>query len=251
LPEAAYSIHVHHETLLRGETWIDGKHARMPAIMVGSICIFDLEKTPVARVRDPLNFTRFGVTQATLIDLAYERGRPSSGRLRIPALGHPDPVVESLALAMLNRERLFGPETDSLFADWIGLAFHAHLVDAYGEMRMPVSQRWSIAPWRLRQACELMMERLDGPLSIIEIADAVDMAPEYFARAFRQAMGEPPHRWLMRKRVERAKDLMKIPGSSLAEIASVCGFVDQSHLTRVFTRTVGITPGRWRRRHFE
>jgi transcriptional regulator GlxA family with amidase domain len=96
-----------------------------------------------------------------------------------------------------------------------------------------------------------MMERLDGPLSIIEIADAVDMAPEYFARAFRQAMGEPPHRWLMRKRVERAKDLMKIPGSSLAEIASVCGFVDQSHLTRVFTRTVGITPGRWRRRHFE
>lgn len=221
----------------------------MPSIAVGSICIFDLELSPVARVRDQLDFTRFGISQATLMDLAYERGQSSSGRLRIPDLGQPDPVIQSLALAIANRVKMFGQETDSLFTDWIGLAFHSHLVDAYGEARAVKSMRWSIAPWRLRQACELMVESLNAPLSIADIAIAVDMTPEYFARAFRQAMGEPPHRWLMRKRIDRAKQLMRVSRSSLAEIAWACGFVDQSHLTRVFNRVEGTTPSVWRRRN--
>jgi AraC-like DNA-binding protein len=246
--EAGYSIHLHHKTLLDGETWIDGKHAEMPPIMVGSICIFDLETSPVARVHDPLDFTRFGISQATVMDLAYERGQSTSGRLRIPGLGHPDPVIQSLALALVNRAKMFGQETDSLFADWIGLAFHPHLIDTYGETPATGPVRWSIAPWRLRRACEMMMEKLSAPLSIAEIAAAVDMTPEYFARAFRQAVGEPPHRWLMRKRIDRAKQLMKVSRSSLAEVAWACGFVDQSHLTKVFSRMEGVTPGVWRRR---
>lgn len=246
--EAAYAIHVHHKPLSLGETWIDGRHGHMPVMPVGCIGMFDLESSPIAVVREPLEFTRFGITQATLDDLAYDRGQSGIRRLRIPELGHPDRVIENLALALIGRAGLFGDETDSLFADWIGLAFHAHIVDTYSDARPARMSRMRMPPWRLRNACDWMMARLDGPLSIAEVAAQVDMTPGYFARAFRDATGEPPHQWLLRKRIERAKELLRFSDLSLAEVAAACGFADQSHLTRVFGRIEGATPGRWRQR---
>lgn len=61
--------------------------------------------------------------------------------------------------------------------------------------------------------------------------------------------GVPPYRWLTKLRVERAKELLKDPRCELADIALLCGFVDQSHFTRVFSRSEGYSPGRWRRLH--
>ena len=66
---------------------------------------------------------------------------------------------------------------------------------------------------------------------------------------FKQATGVAPYRWLTKQRVERAKELLQDPGRELADIAQRCGFVDQSHFTRVFSRSEGYSPGRWRRLH--
>jgi AraC-like DNA-binding protein len=60
-------------------------------------------------------------------------------------------------------------------------------------------------------------------------------------------MGVAPHRWLINRRVELAKDLLRDRETSLSEIALRCGFADQSHFTRVFTRWAGVSPGAWRR----
>ncbi len=60
-------------------------------------------------------------------------------------------------------------------------------------------------------------------------------------------MGVAPHRSLLNRRVELAKDLLRSRASSLSEIALRCGFADQSHFTRVFTRRAGVSPGAWRR----
>jgi AraC family transcriptional regulator len=56
-----------------------------------------------------------------------------------------------------------------------------------------------------------------------------------------------PHEWLQTCRVERAKDMMMAADLSLAEVALACGFADQSHFTRIFTRKTGSTPGAWKR----
>jgi AraC family transcriptional regulator len=64
-------------------------------------------------------------------------------------------------------------------------------------------------------------------------------------------MGMPPHRFLLGKRVGRAMELLVHTDQSLGEIAAACGFADQSHLTRVFSRTVGVSPGRWRQQRAE
>lgn len=245
--EMAFAIHVHHRPLVSAETWIDGRHADLPPVGPGGLCIFDLETSPVALIHEPFEFSRFYMARATLDDLAYDHGLPRVSDLRIPKFGHPDPVIHNLALAMIARTKMLGEEVDSLFADWIALAFHAHVVRAYGEGPEPKPWRSGLTPRRLRQVCEWMIERLADPLSIPEIAAQIDMAPGHFARAFRQATGEPPHQWLMRRRIERAKELLRSQDLTLAEIALVCGFVDQSHLTRVFSRREKLPPGAWRR----
>jgi AraC-like DNA-binding protein len=69
----------------------------------------------------------------------------------------------------------------------------------------------------------------------------------WFVRAFKETTGLPPHRWLMSRRIERAQETLINSRLSLVEIAERTGFADQSHFTRVFTGTVGTSPGEWRR----
>jgi len=71
----------------------------------------------------------------------------------------------------------------------------------------------------------------------------------YFSRAFPPDDGRNAHQWQIRKRVERARQLLSETGSNWSDIALVCGFVDQSHFTRVFTKLEGDSPGRWRQRN--
>ena len=92
-----------------------------------------------------------------------------------------------------------------------------------------------------------MAGRLDEKVPLQELAQACRLSVSYFARAFRISTGLPPHRWLLHRRVERAKDLLAGTGLSLSEIALSCGFADQSHFTRIFCQMVGATPAAWRR----
>jgi AraC-like DNA-binding protein len=109
----------------------------------------------------------------------------------------------------------------------------------------PLTTVGGLTPWQLRCAHDRIDARLDQEVSLSELASHCGLSISHFARAFARSTGVPPHRWLMQRRVGRAKELM-LTGTPLAEIALMCGFSDQSHLTRVFSQTTGMTPGRWR-----
>jgi AraC-like DNA-binding protein len=78
-------------------------------------------------------------------------------------------------------------------------------------------------------------------------SDRCRLSVSHFSRAFRRTMGAAPHNWFLTHRVEVAKENLRDGRLSLFEVALRCGFTDHSHLTRVFTRIVGISPGAWRR----
>jgi len=246
--EAAYTFHVHHQPLKHSDTWVDGRYAKVPFIPAGGLCLFDLASSPVAWVHDPFDFTRFYVNRATLEDLAYEQNIHFRGELRLPVLGHADPVLEHLSLALISRRRVLGTETDSLFSDWIALAFHAHIVSTYANgARVKSRPKGALPPRRLQHISDWVEQRLNGPLSIAALAGEVGMSPGHFARSFREATGATPHRWLMAKKLERAKTLLLASDLPISQIALDCGFVDQSHLTRAFNRGIGLSPASWRR----
>lgn len=79
-------------------------------------------------------------------------------------------------------------------------------------------------------------------LSLIDFATATGTSKFQILRRFSREMGAPPHAYLTQHRVKRAKDMI-MAGSSLADTAVACGFSDQSHLTRTFSRQLGLTPG--------
>ena len=79
-----------------------------------------------------------------------------------------------------------------------------------------------------------------------QLAAECNLSPRYFARAFKKSTGMPPHRWLTQRRLARAKDLLASSDLTLTEIATACGFYDQSYFTRVFAKYEGTSPGRWR-----
>jgi AraC-like DNA-binding protein len=107
--------------------------------------------------------------------------------------------------------------------------------------------RGGLSPWQIRKVTSHVEAHLDRSIRNEDLATIVRLNPSHFGRAFRNSFGEPPHEYVIRRRVERAQGLMLSTDASLSDIALDCGLADQSHLTRLFRRIVGESPRAWRR----
>jgi transcriptional regulator GlxA family with amidase domain len=104
-----------------------------------------------------------------------------------------------------------------------------------------------LADWQLDLVVALVRRDLAAGLSVAELASRCGLSRSHFARAFKASTGLPPHRWLIKCRVERSQELLERSNDDIVEIALRCGFADQSHLTRVFHAVMGASPAAWRR----
>ncbi|AYD66496.1 MULTISPECIES: helix-turn-helix transcriptional regulator [Achromobacter] len=100
-------------------------------------------------------------------------------------------------------------------------------------------------PVSLEQQAKTML--LSGQSSVADVARACRLSRTHFTAVFRDAAGTTPHRWALLQRIAQAREQLRIPDKTLADIALDCGFADQAHFTRVFHNVVGLTPGAWRR----
>lgn len=158
-----------------------------------------------------------------------------------------DPVLSNLVRALIPAlER--PAEASRLFVDQLATAIGTHLVQRYGgKTQAPPVQSRKLSRSHEVLAKNLLLENLDGQVSILDISQACNLSRGYFIRAFRETTGVTPYQWLVKERVARARELLKRSDIPLSEVAIACGFSDQSHFTRVFTSIVGTTPGNWRR----
>jgi AraC family transcriptional regulator len=100
---------------------------------------------------------------------------------------------------------------------------------------------------RLRAVVAYIEDHIDANLTLEDLAAVAHLSPFHFARQFRAATGLPPHRFVIARRVERARLFLQGNGKlPLAQVASRAGFSDQSQFSRHFKRLVGVTPGRFR-----
>ncbi len=136
-------------------------------------------------------------------------------------------------------------EIGALEADSLRLALASALVGLSGESGAARVHRGGLAPHRLRRVIEYLEANLNQDLSLATLAAEAGLPPHHFCRAFRESVGLPPHRYLVERRVERAKGLIAA-GTPLVETALECGFANQQHLTVAFRKTTGMPPGRWR-----
>lgn len=104
-----------------------------------------------------------------------------------------------------------------------------------------------LAPWQVRKVLAFIQAHLSEPVRVETLATLVNLSCGHFSHAFRVSMGTSPHDHIIRARVRHAQTLMLTTREPLSEIALICGFVDQPHMTRCFTRQVDQTPFVWRR----
>jgi transcriptional regulator GlxA family with amidase domain len=107
--------------------------------------------------------------------------------------------------------------------------------------------RGGLAPWQIRKVTSHVEANLDRTIRNEDLATLARLNPCHFGRVFRNSFGEPPHEYVIRRRIERAQGLMLSTRATLTEIALDCGLADQSHLSRLFRRIVGESPRTWRR----
>ena len=102
---------------------------------------------------------------------------------------------------------------------------------------------------RLRRVTEYIQQSLDKDLPLADLAALVSMSPFHFARLFKGSTGLPPHRFVIRQRIARARACLSTPDLSIAQISRSAGFRTPSHFTTMFRRVTGVTPRRYRARH--
>jgi AraC family transcriptional regulator len=151
-------------------------------------------------------------------------------------------------VSAVNAERVAGFPSGRLFLDSIEQALAVALVDGYGDRRpLPRMYRGGLAPSRLRRVTELVHAKIEDDLTLEEMAESVKLSIPHFAQMFRKSTGQSPHQFVLRHRVERAKEILRTPELRVLDVAVACGFKTQQHFARVFRQMCGVSPTEYRK----
>jgi AraC family transcriptional regulator len=155
-----------------------------------------------------------------------------------------DPLIHGLMMRLW--EATAGTcVTDRLLVDGLVVGVLAHLLQRAGTFRRrPMSI--ALPRWRLQRVFEFADAHLHEDIDLVALSQVADLSPRHFTRAFHHETGETPHRWLMTRRLERAKHLLATTDSPIVRVAETCGFAGQSHLNKLLKQATGLTPLRWR-----
>jgi len=156
-----------------------------------------------------------------------------------------DARVKALFTAV-EAERAAGFVSGQIFLDSMAQAFAATLMSKYGFLRKQFS-RGGLSPQRLRRVIECMHASLDKQLTLRDLSACAGLSSSHFSHQFRISTGTTPHKYLLRLRVERCKDLLREEKMSILEAALETGFQTQQHLATAFRRVVGASPSAYRR----
>jgi AraC family transcriptional regulator len=157
-----------------------------------------------------------------------------------------DPFVEALMLRLWE----VSAQHETLrctMSDGIVTTLLSHLLLRAGNAEE--ATRVSLAQWRVKRLDEFVDVHLGEPISLDQMAEVSGLSRRHFCRGFAAEVGITPHKWLMRRRLERAQHLLASSREPIAAIAHLCGFSSQSHLTRIMKQETGDTPLGWRRRN--
>lgn len=247
-PRNLYLISIMIAPVPGGEMWRDQRSFHRGYIPAGGIAVLDHRSEWSALPEDPFALFDLFIPVSAIDQVAREAGRDRIATLHCPLeQTNVDPVMFHLAMSLMPLVRGELPST-LLFVEHVFQAITLHLARAYGGLAISETLvRGGLPPFLYKRAQDMLLSDLTTEPSLSELAQACGLSSRHFTRAFKAGSGEPPHRWLLRRKVDRAKELLRIESMPIADIALLCGFADQSHFTRIFRRVIGSSPAAWRR----
>jgi AraC family transcriptional regulator len=123
------------------------------------------------------------------------------------------------------------------------------LAEQSGSRVLPSIRPGGMPRWQAKRVAAYIEEHCGESIRSGDLVALTPLSPGHFFRTFKVTFGEAPFAYIARRRIERAQELMVTTNVPLAQIALACGLCDQSHLTRLFRRIVGVSPKAWRREY--
>ena len=243
-PDDAIDISIQLKPQEKCRLWSGSSHRFAGSLGRGQLIICDLDAEPAASCSGPLETVHFYFKRSALNALADREDRLSFGGFGAGMAI--DPVMLHMAEAF--KPIAVGTNCEFLAFDEYMLAIGHHLIMRYGENEDRSLRNVSaLEPHLVSRACEILANASSLSADITDVAELCGLPPSTFVRAFENATGSTPARWLKQHRIERAQALLFGSKLSLAQIGHTCGFADQSHFTRCFHEATGHTPGAWRK----
>lgn len=159
----------------------------------------------------------------------------------IPHFCKSDALIYQLGLA-LKTDLETGASGSRLYTDAISNALLIHLFQYYSVPKHILEYTGQLTKTQLKQVVDYIHEHLDRDISLAELAAVIQMGARHFSRQFKRSTSFSPYQYLIKCRVERAKELLQRKDSSIAATAQAVGFANQSHLCRHFKHWLGVSP---------
>jgi AraC family transcriptional regulator len=153
-----------------------------------------------------------------------------------------DPFIEHIGWA-IKADLESGGAAGRLFRESLGTALAARLLQRHSRRSLPMRDpQGGLSAWKLKLVISHIEDNLESELSLAEIAQVAGVSVSHLKTLFRRSTGTPVHQYILRRRVERAKQLLQDQNLSIAQIAFATGFAHQSHLARHMRKILGVTP---------
>lgn len=160
----------------------------------------------------------------------------------VPRFHFRDALLEQLVRTLVAEFEQASPP-DRLYADSLAHTLIVHLIKKYSDTRVrPTTTKQRLPQRSLAQVVEFIDAHLGDDLLLRRLAEIAGISPSHFLTLFKRSTGLPPHQYLVEKRIEKARALLLQTNLQIADIAIRTGFADQSHLTRLMRRYLGLTP---------
>jgi len=217
-------------------------HERQGLRIHGQFCVVPARSSTRWIVSRPARSLLLRLTPSLLVETAEAMGLGSRAAELAPSIHIRDPQVERIGW-MMQAEDHDGYPGGRLFADSLASALAARLLalQSRNGAITPHSGR-ALPARRLRHVLEFIETHLDGDLTLAELASVAGVSRSYFKPLFRQAVGMPAHRFVLERRVERARVLLLEGKMSRTEVALEAGFTHSSHMARCMRRVLGLSP---------
>jgi AraC family transcriptional regulator len=187
----------------------------------------------------PATILHFKISPALLNATAEEMALDPAAIGLVPQLQARDPQIEHIASA-LHAALAAGTPVEPLFAQSLGTALVARILHRFAT-ETPPAVRGGLAKRQLQRVVDYVEAHIDESLSLDDLAGVAGLSVSHFKTQFRRSTGMPVHRYVIQRRVERAKRLI-MAGGAISQAALDAGFAHQSHLARCMRRLLGLSP---------
>lgn len=235
----------------KGEWQVGGKPSYTGSVPSDSLWIKEPSQGAQAVYYEGYTCFRVYLPQALLAE-CYETayGRHPSAELVLSKTKRVDcHTLKNLVRMLADIDDNGGPAGPT-FLDGASLAIASRLLaldSKRTQLQLPDKETSSLSRWRLNRSIDYIESNLLRPIYLIELSNAVGLSRMHFAAQFRAATGYTPNRYILRRKIAHAQNLLRNPEMSVVNVALALGFRTQAHFTVVFKSIVGHPPAHWRK----